>query len=734
MTYSQKEIEKKWQKFWEENNTYKFVDEIEKTKFYLLDMFPYPSGQGLHVGHIKGYLATDIMARYKKMKGFCVLHPIGWDSFGLPAEQYALKEKKDPNEFVLKNIDVFRKQLKNLNFSFDYSKEINTSDPLYYGTTQWIFAQMYKNNLAELQDTVVNWCPKLNTVLANEEIVEVDGQRLSERGSFPVEYKKLKQWILKISEYSEELLNDFSEVEWSEKIKKIQCNWIGKKEKYKFLFNYKNNEYFLFLERPEDIYKLKKIYVHEFSKLFLNLNLTKTPENKESLSIFLSNKFLTQEIEVLFLKNVDFREDDLIPEIDEDILIDEEKQKQLLELVKKGEIEKLITYKLKNWVFSRQRYWGEPFPIYYNKKGDIFLDENLPILLPKLTDFSIFFESKSSPLGAMQNWIKKDEEHTRDVNTMPNWAGSSWYFLGYLLKNTESNSYLKIDSEEAKKIIARWMPVDIYVGGQEHANLHLLYARFWYKFLNKLNITKNKEPFKKLINQGMILSEDGTKMSKSKGNVVNTENIVSEYGGDLLRLNIAFMGPTELTQKWDGTQLLSLKKWLQKIYESFVNLSSFLKVEDSDSDLLPLEVKLLKNVENAIEKWCCNIIVSELMIAFNSIIKLQKYSTSFASTFVKILSFLAPAFAEELWQEVLKNKSSVFLADWPNIKNEQKEFEISIQINNKFKFTHKVLKDMDKEEIFKLISTLPRFIDLIQGKEIKKYFVIPNKTINIIID
>ncbi|AEG73722.1 leucyl-tRNA synthetase [Mycoplasma haemofelis Ohio2] len=689
-SYDPKAIEEKWISAWDDASLFKFKDDLNSKKFYILDMFPYPSGAGLHVGHVKGYLATDIWARFQKMKGCTVLHPMGWDAFGLPAEQYAIQTGNSPIDFTNRNIDNFRKQCKRLMLFYDWDREINTSDPEYYKHTQWIFSQMYKHGLAELKDSLVNWCEELNTVLADEEIiVGDDGKRYSERGNYEVTSKKMKQWILKITEYADELLEDIQLLDWPENIKKIQENWIGKQNKYRFSFKYGDSEYFLDLDSPDSIKNLKAIGIHSFSRLSQELGIT----NGEGLNIHLSSG--DHKIPVRFIENVDFRSEDLLP------ILDDEYEGTLIR-----DSIPVTTYKLKDWVFSRQRYWGEPIPVLFDSDGAQELDEELPVILPRNIEYSSK-RSGFSPLINCKEWINVERAgklYTRESSTMPNWAGSSWYFIAYLLKK-DDGGYHDLDSPEAKDILRRWLPVDVYVGGQEHAAMHLLYARFWHKFLHKLGIVSTKEPFKALFNQGMVLGSDGTKMSKSKGNYVNIDEMIDLYGADVLRLYEAFSGPTTLSFKWEESGMKAMQKWLGKVFHFFLELEKYSVVED-DGEVNLAENKLISNVESAIPMMKVNLGVSEMMIFLNEIQRLGKYSFKSLRSFLQILSLYAPATAEELWKEFLKGEDFLLNLKWPELNSNLGEVfqEYKVFIKGKFKFLIKAPMNASEEEVKELVN------------------------------
>lgn len=706
--YDWKKIEEKWIEEWEKTGEFKFEDSIEKPKFYILDMFPYPSGSGLHVGHLKGYLATDILARFYRMKGYSVFHPMGWDAFGLPAEQYAIQTGNSPKLFTHKNINNFRKQLKRLGLSYDFGLEIDTSDPNYFKHTQWIFSQLYKHGLAELRDTQVNWCEELNTVLSEEEIVEgADGKRYSERGNFEVVYKNMKQWVLKITEYADELVEGLEILDWPENVKKIQIDWIGKKEVYKFFFKFREEKYFIELKYASSIRKLKGLAVHKFSSIARELDINEiTTGNREMLDIMLFDEFNLKPINVCYLWNADLKAPDLIPLFDggsEEDFYDPEVEEYY---VRKYKFKKSTTYKLRDWVFSRQRYWGEPIPMLYDSEGNVILDEELPVLLPEKVDYETKREAKS-PLANDLEWLsvtKQKIKYKRESNTMPNWAGSCWYFMAYLLKKPDG-TYYDLDSAEAKEILDRWLPVNIYVGGQEHATLHLMYARFWHKFLHKIGIVSAKEPFQSLVNQGLILGEDGSKMSKSKGNYVSIEEMIEKYGSDSLRTYEAFSGPTSLSFKWDEAGIKGIRKWLNKVFSFFKNLEK-LKVVQDDRDINILENNLINNFALNVTSFKVNLGVSELMIFLNSLQRLNRYSHKSLSTFTQLLSMYAPALASELWHSYLKNSGTPFKAIWPCLNEIEKvnDFEYKVFVNGKFKFIINVSKfEIDKEDFLKTL-------------------------------
>lgn len=637
--FNHKEIEKKWQLQWEESQTFKTTDKSDK-KFYVLDMFPYPSGSGLHVGHPEGYTATDIVARYKRLNGFDVLHPIGWDAFGLPAEQYAIKTGNHPKGFTKKNIANFRRQLKSLGFSYDYNKEVDTTDPAYFKTTQWIFSQLYKKGLAEIRDIEVNWCEGLGTVLANEEVNTLeDGSQVSERGDFPVVRKPMKQWVLKITEYADALFQDLDQVNWPNGLKALQRNWI---------------------------------------------------------------------------KNED------------------------------GSLH------LRDWIFSRQRYWGEPFPIAFDENNDIFLIEDLPVELPEMTEIKPSGTGES-PLANATDWLnfeKDGKKYRRETNTMPQWAGSSWYYLAYILKN-DDGTYLPIDSPEAKERFAKWLPVDLYVGGQEHATLHLLYARFWHKVLYDLGIVPTKEPFFRIVNQGMILGTDGQKMSKSKGNVINPDEIVEEFGADTLRIYEMFMGPLEDTKAWSTDGVAGIRRWLDRVYRLYEaaldeNNDLFTVTKPAENNTCPIPENgkykpciwhiFVKEVTEDIENLKFNVAISKMMVFINALYKKKTFPGWRAlKYFAVVLSLFAPHLAEELLAKM--NQQSVSELAWPTYDErftQKNEMEIAVQVNGKLRATLSVEPNISKEDIIAMAKEQENVQKFLTGNIVKEIYV-PGRIVNIVV-
>ncbi len=629
--YEHVKIEKKWQKFWDKEKTFKTTCN-KKKKYYVLDMFPYPSGSGLHVGHPEGYTATDIIARYKRLNDFDVLHPIGWDAFGLPAEQYAIQTGNDPATFTEENINKFRVQLKSLGFSYDYDKEVNTTDPNYYRWTQWIFSQMYKNGLAEIQEIDVNWCEELGTVLANEEVLQDEsGNNVSERGSFPVVKKPMKQWVLKITNYADKLLEGLEDLDWPNSLKSLQRNWIGKEVK-----------------------------------------------NEKT------------------------------------------------------------TYHLRDWVFARQRYWGEPFPIAFDENNNILLIEDL-VELPKMNNIKPSGNGES-PLFNNKEWLYFEHDgkkYRRDSNTMPQWAGSSWYYLGYILKN-DDGTYLDIDSKEAYERFQKWLPVDLYIGGQEHAVLHLLYARFWHKVLYDLKIVPTSEPFLKLINQGMILGSDNLKMSKSKGNVIDPTIIIKSHGADSLRIYEMFMGPLTDTKPWSDKALDGTKKWLDRvwrIFKKYIDNDFEINKKVVDNELESNYNILIMEVTKNIEETKFNIAISNFMVYINFLYKLEAIADKkYLIDFLIMFSTFAPHICEELLEKL--NEKQVSEHFWPKfdktkiIKN---ELNIMVQINGKLRGNIKFDNSMSEKDLIENAKQEFNVSKFLLNKEIIKTIVVKNKIINFVI-
>ena len=798
MSYNHKNIEKKWQKYWEDNNTY-YCDtsDFSKPKFYALDMFPYPSGQGLHVGHPEGYTATDIVSRMKRMQGYNVLHPMGFDSFGLPAEQYAINTGNHPEGFTLKNIEVFKKQLKMLGFSFDWSKEISTCDPSYYKWTQWIFKQLYLDGYAKLIDMPVNWCEELGTVLANDEVI--NGK--SERGGFPVIRKNMKQWVLDIPKYAEALLEGLNHIDWPESTKEIQRNWIVKSEGAQVIFEVADTDekFTIFTTRCDTLfgatycvlapehYLVKKIaskeqyskvieYIEEASKKSdlerSELSKDKTgvfigayainPVNNKKLPIWISDYVLStygtgaimavpahDERDYAFAKKFGL---EIIPVLDGGDVTKEAYTKDglhinsdflnglnkedainaMLNYLEENKIgERKINYKLREWIFARQRYWGEPIPVLFDGDNIIPLkDEELPLVLPELTDYKRD-KSGQSPLEKAIDWVNVkvgDKVMKRETSTMPGSAASSWYFLRYIDP--------KNDHEFANyQLLKHWMPVDLYIGGSEHAVGHLLYSRFWNHFLFDKGLVPTEEPFKKLFHQGMILGENGEKMSKSRGNVVNPDDVVEKYGADSLRLYEMFMGPLEASLPWSMGGLDGARRFIDRVYRIVDDENIKIKLTDKNDGKLDYIYNFtVKKVTNDYDSLQFNTAISQMMILVNEMYKNDTIYLPYYEGLIKMLACICPHIGEEIWEK-LNHKDIIDFETWPNFDESKlslTEIEIAIQINGKLRATMKIKNDASEEEIKEKALSLDSVRSRIFDKEIKKIIVIKNKIVNIV--
>lgn len=798
MNYDYKTIEQKWQRYWEEHNTY-FCDtsDFSKPKYYALDMFPYPSGQGLHVGHPEGYTATDIVSRMKRMQGYNVLHPMGFDSFGLPAEQYAIKTGNHPEGFTNKNIENFTRQLKMLGFSFDWSKQISTCDPSYYKWTQWIFKKLLEDGYAKLIDMPVNWCEELGTVLANDEVI--DGK--SERGGYPVIRKNMKQWVLDIPRYAEDLLNGLDELDWPESTKEIQRNWIGKSEGAQVIFEVSETDerFTVFTTRCDTLfgatycvlapehYLVKKIatkdkyqevldYI-EMSQKKSDLERTQlskektgvftgayaiNPVNNKKIPIWISDYVLAtygtgaimavpahDERDYAFAKKFNL---EIIPvleggdvskeaftgdglHINSSFLNGLNKKdaiEKMLEFLKENNIgERKVNYKMREWIFARQRYWGEPIPVVFIDDQIIPLkDEELPLILPELEDYGRTKDGKS-PLERATDWtncIYEGKKARRETSTMPGSAGSSWYFLRYIDPHN--------DKEFASyELLKHWMPVDLYVGGAEHAVGHLLYSRFWNKFLFDKGLTTTKEPFKKLFHQGMILGENGEKMSKSRGNVVNPDDVIEKYGADSLRLYEMFMGPLEASLPWSMGGLDGAKRFIERVFRivSDDSLKSRL-TQINDGKLDYIYNVTVKKVTEDFENLQFNTAISQMMIFINEVYKQESIFIEYYENFIKMMSCICPHVCEEIWQ-MLGHKDIIDFEPWPTYDSSKlvlNEVEIAIQINGKLRDTIKISLNSSEEQIKEKVLSLESIKSRVEGKEIKKVIIIKNKIVNIV--
>ncbi|MBL0847109.1 MULTISPECIES: leucine--tRNA ligase [Mammaliicoccus] len=792
MNYNHQEIEKKWQNFWEENKTFKADDNVGQKKFYALDMFPYPSGAGLHVGHPEGYTATDIVSRYKRMQGYNVLHPMGWDAFGLPAEQYAIDTGNDPKEFTAKNIATFKRQIQELGFSYDWDREVNTTDPEYYKWTQWIFIQLYNKGLAYVDEVAVNWCPALGTVLSNEEIV--DG--VSERGGHPVVRKPMRQWVLKITEYADRLLEDLEDVDWPESIKEMQRNWIGRSEGAELTFNIDNTDlsFDVFTTRPDTIYgatfavlspehplvdqitsedEKEAVEAYKLSaSRKSDLERTDLAKDKSGVftGAFTTNPFTGKKMPIWIADYVlisygtgavmavpahDERDNEFAEKfnldiitvynedgkmIDSDVLnglTQEEAVPKAIEMLEeKGIGQKKVSYKLRDWLFSRQRYWGEPIPVIHWEDGTMTTvpEEELPLILPETNQVKPSGTGES-PLANIDEFINVVDPKTgmkgrRETNTMPQWAGSCWYYLRYIDPHNDSQL---ADPEKLK----HWLPVDLYIGGVEHAVLHLLYSRFWHKVLYDIGVVPTKEPFQKLYNQGMILGEGNEKMSKSKGNVVNPDDIVLSHGADTLRLYEMFMGPLDAAIAWSENGLDGSRRFLDRIWRLLVteegNITSKV-VEEPTSALDKVYNQTVKKVTEDFDTLNFNTAISQMMVFINECYKQDHINKSYIEGFVKMLSPIAPHISEELWQK-LDHTETVTYEEWPTFDASllvDNEVEIVVQVNGKLKDKMKISKDLTKEEMETVALENDKIKEAIEGKTIRKVIAVPRKLVNIV--
>ncbi|KOR85553.1 leucyl-tRNA synthetase [Bacillus sp. FJAT-22058] len=802
MSFDHRSIETKWQKYWEGNKTFKTGEESGKRKFYALDMFPYPSGAGLHVGHPEGYTASDILARMKRAQGYNVLHPIGWDAFGLPAEQYAIDTGNDPAEFTEHNINTFRRQIKALGFSYDWDREINTTDPDYYKWTQWIFLKLYEKGLAYIDEVAVNWCPALGTVLANEEVI--DGK--SERGGHPVERRPMKQWMLRITAYADRLIDDLNDVDWPENIKDMQRNWIGRSEGAEVTFNIDgfDETFTVFTTRPDTLFgatyavlapehpfvdKITTADQRAAVEAYLDevkhkSDLERTdlakdksgvftgayainPVNGEKMPIWIADYVLISygtgaimavpahderdyEFAVKFelpIKEV-VAGGDVTSEaytgdglhVNSEFLDGLNKEEAISTMIKWLEEKEIgtkkITYRLRDWLFSRQRYWGEPIPIIHWEDGTMspVKEEELPLILPKTMDIKPSGTGES-PLANISEWVNVTDENgrkgRRETNTMPQWAGSSWYFLRYI---DPDNKEALADPEKLKE----WMPVDIYIGGAEHAVLHLLYARFWHKFLYDIGVVPTKEPFQNLFNQGMILGENNEKMSKSKGNVVNPDDIVESHGADTLRMYEMFMGPLDASIAWSTNGLDGSRRFLDRIWRLLVNddgtITDKMTETDDTGKLEKVYHQTVKKVTENYEELKFNTAISQLMVFINDAYKADSLPKVYIEGFVKLLAPVAPHIAEELWSK-LGHSESITYGTWPafdEAKLVDNEVEIVIQINGKVKAKLMVPTDTTREKLEEIAMGDDSIKEQIDGKTIRKVIAVPGKLVNIV--
>lgn len=804
MAYQHKEVEKKWQRFWEENQTFKTSSDHSKEKFFAMDMFPFPSGQGLHVGHPEGYTATDIVSRMKRMQGFNVLHPMGFDAFGLPTEEYAIKTGEDPRVVTAKNVKNFRRQMKTLGLSYDWSREVNTTAPKYYKWTQWIFEQLYKKGLAYEDEIMVNWAPDYNggTVVANEEII--DGK--TERGGFPVYRVPMRQWALKITAYADRLLEDLDDVDWPDAIKEQQRNWIGRSIGASVNFKVKDSdaEVEVFTTRADTLYGVtylvlspehalvseivsddQKDAIEAFKKSIASksdlertdLNKDKSgvftgavainPINGEELPIWVGDYVLssygtgavmavpahdTRDYEFAKKYDLPMRQvlagGDIAEEaytgdgehINSGFLDGMGKQeaieKAIAWLEEQGVGHKQVNYRLRDWIFSRQRYWGEPIPVIHWEDGEKTLvpEDQLPLRLPEV-DNIMPSGTGESPLVNVDDWVNVVDENgrkgKRETNTMPQWAGSSWYYLRYMDPHNDK----EIVSPEAE---VYWKNVDLYIGGAEHAVLHLLYARFWHKVLYDLGVVHTKEPFQKLANQGMILGENHEKMSKSKGNVVNPDDVVEEYGADTLRLYEMFMGPLEQSIAWSEDGLAGSRRWLDRVWRLFIDDEDKLRdhiTTVNDHKLDKIYNETVKKVTEDYEGLRFNTAISQMMIFINEAYKAENLPVEYVEGFIKLLNPIAPHMTEELWSFLHKDESVTY-QPWPTFDEAalvEDEIEIVLQVNGKVRGRLTIPADADREKMTELAIADEAVQKQLDGGQPKKVIAVPGKLVNVVL-
>ncbi len=800
-------VEAKWQKYWEEHETFKTdVWDFSKPKFYALDMFPYPSGVGLHAGHPEGYTATDIVSRMKRMQGYNVLHPMGYDSFGLPAEQYAVNTGNHPNGFTQENIKTFSKQLKELGFDYDWSKMIATSDPEFYKWTQWIFKQLYKDGYAKYIDMPVNWCEELGTVLSNDEVI--DGK--SERGGFPVVRKNMKQWVIDQPAFAEKLLEGLDEIDWPESTKAIQRNWIGKSTGVEVEFDIVGGGKFsIFTTCIETIYGITfmvlapdgaiteslldrvqnreevEAYIAETKKKNdmdrTELNKTKSgcelkgvtcinPVNGKEVRMFIGDFVLAsygtgavmavpshdqRDFEYAIAHNIDMIQviDGKDGHIDVSeaamekteylgkgyklinseeftgLTVEEAKEAITQKLEKMGRAKRTVNYHFREWIFARQRYWGEPVPIVHGEDGEIHVldDEELPLILPELDDYK--GKNGKAPLENATEWKKYDKngiKGTRETSTMPGSAGSSWYYFRYIDPHN--------DKEFAnQELLKHWMPVDLYIGGPEHAVGHLIYSRIWNRYLYDKGLAPTKEPFKKLVHQGMILGENGIKMGKRFPEfVVNPSDIVRDYGADTLRLYEMFMGPLEVSKPWSKNGVEGAKRFIQRVWNFFTEAENL--TDDNDGSLTKVYHQTVKKVTDDYEKLAFNTAISQMMIFVNAVYKNGKCPKEYAEGLIKMLSCITPHMGEEIWS-IMGHNDTISFEQWPVYDEElckEDTIEIVVQINGKVKAKLNIAVDADKDSVMEMAMSDEKVKESIDGKTIVKQIYVPNKLVNIV--
>lgn len=802
-TYNPKSIEPKWQKYWEENQTFKTdVWDFSKPKFYALDMFPYPSGVGLHAGHPEGYTATDIVSRMKRMQGYNVLHPMGYDSFGLPAEQYAVTTGHHPNGFTEKNIETFTAQLKELGFDYDWSRKIATSDPDFYKWTQWIFKQLYLDGYAKYVDMPVNWCEELGTVLSNDEVI--DGK--SERGGYPVVRKNMKQWVIDQVAFADKLLEGLNEIDWPESTKEMQRHWIGKSEGVEVDFNIVGGGSFsIFTTCIETIYGITfmvlapdgqlvkelmpriknqaevQAYIDETVKKNdmdrTELNKTKSgcvlegiyainPVNGKEVPVFIGDFVLAsygtgavmavpshdqrdfeyaiahklpmiQVIEGADVSEQAFEKYEYLgkgcklmnSEEFTGLTVEEAKTAITDKLVKMGVARKKANYHFREWIFARQRYWGEPVPVVHLENGEIHVldDDELPLVLPELEDYK--GKNGQAPLENATEWKQYDHngiKGKRETSTMPGSAGSSWYYLRYIDPHN--------DKELAdKELLKHWMPVDLYIGGPEHAVGHLMYSRIWNRYLYDKGIAPTREPFKKLVHQGMILGSNGIKMGKRFPEfVINPSDIVRDYGADTLRLYEMFMGPLEASKPWSQQGVEGARRFIGKVWNFFTEPESI--IEDTDNGLKKVYHQTVKKVTQDFETLGFNTAISQMMIFMNAATKEGKCPRNYAEGFIKMFSCICPHAGEEIWS-ILGHDGTIAFEKWPEFDEEavkEDTVEIGVQINGKVKGKVEIAVDEDSQAVIAKAKEIPAVAKAIEGKNIVKEIYVPGRIVNIV--
>lgn len=800
MPFDHRAIEKKWRNYWKENNTfYCDTSDFSKPKYYVLDMFPYPSGEGLHVGHPEGYTASDILARMKRMQGYNVLHPMGWDAFGLPAEQFAIKMNRHPEEFTRKNIAHFKEQIDSLGFSYDWSKEIATIDPGYYKWTQWIFTKMFEHDLAYVADIPVNYCPELGTVLANEEVI--DGK--SERGGYPVIRMPMRQWILRITAYADRLEKDLEGLDWPKSTLEMQKNWIGKSTGVNVIFDLADAEgsFTVYTTRVDTLFgctycclapehplvgkivtdeqrEAVEKYVEEAKSksdlLRTSLSKEKTgvwtgayainPINGKRIPIYVADYVLgaygtgaVMAVPMHDERDFAFAKAHNLPLIrvieggkegeaytgdgkhigsdfadGMDIADAKKAITDRLLALKKGE--PVTNYKLRDWIFSRQRYWGEPIPMVQLEDGkEVALkEEELPLILPELDDYAPTKDGKPPLSKAPSSWLNATidgKKGTRETNTMPQWAGSSWYFIRYIDPHNDKEI-------GDKKLLDHWLPVDLYIGGSEHAVLHLLYARFWQKFLFDIGVTSVKEPFKRLYHQGMILGSNGEKMSKSRGNVVNPDEVVACSGADSLRLFEMFAGPLNETKPWSTTGLEGARRFLERAYRLVAEepYRSLLTNED-DGSLAFSYHSLVKKVTNDFESLSFNTAIAAMMVFVNDCYKAKSLYRPYIEGFVKMFSCICPFLGEEMWS-LLGHTKTIAYESWPTYEEEKlsvASVKIAVSVNGKTRDVIELAKDANEEEAMKIAKSSTKVASFLEGKTVRKVIYVQGRILNIVV-